>query len=167
MTTTTTTGTATAGTATVDEGSVISSLNNLIETCRDGENGFASAAEGVTDVSIKMAFQTYAQQRNQFAAELQSEVRMLGGDPQTTGSVAGALHRGWINIKAAVTGKNEHSILEECERGEDSAKKNYQQALEENLPPKIQNLVNRQYHEVITAHDTIRRWRDRTKAANA
>ncbi len=163
MTTTTTTMDA----ATVDESSVISTLNNLIETCRDGKNGFESAAEGVTDASIKMAFQKYAQQRDNFAAALQSEVRMLGGDPQTTGSVAAAFHRGWINIKAAVTGKNEHSILEECERGEDSAKKNYAQALEESLPPKIQNLVNRQYHEVITVHDTIRSWRDRTQAASA
>ena len=165
MTTTTTTTTMDANT--MDESRVISTLNNLIATCRDGQSGFESAAEGITDASMKGAFNKYAQQRSQFAAELQSEVRMLGADPETTGSVAGALHRGWINIKAAVTGKDEHSILEECERGEDSAKKNYQQALEESLPPTVLNLVNRQYHDVIVAHDTIRSWRDRTKAASA
>jgi uncharacterized protein (TIGR02284 family) len=166
MTTTTTTmGATTANT--MDESSVISTLNNLIATCRDGQNGFESAAEGITDAAMKGAFHKYAQQRSQFAAELQSEVRMLGGDPETTGSVAGALHRGWINIKAAVTGKDEHSILEECERGEDSAKENYREAMEETLPPQVLNLVNRQYHDVIVAHDTIRSWRDRTKAANA
>ena len=162
---TTTTGTTRANT--MDKGTVISTLNNLIETCRDGQKGFEAAAEGITNTTIKSAFHKYANQRSQFAAELQSEVHVLGGEPETTGSVAGALHRGWINIKAAVTGKDEHSILEECERGEDSAKKNYQQSLEEPLPPKIQNLVNRQYHEIITAHDTIRSWRDRTKAAGA
>lgn len=162
MTTTTTTTTAT-----VDESTVISTLNNLIETCRDGENGFQTAAEGITDAAMKGAFHQYAQQRNQFAEELQSEVRMLGSDPQTTGSVAGALHRGWINIKAAVTGKDEHNILEECERGEDSAKRNYLEALEAILPPKVQHLINRQYQDVIKAHDTIRSWRDRTNAAIA
>jgi uncharacterized protein (TIGR02284 family) len=161
------TTTTTMGDSTLDESSVISTLNNLIETCRDGQKGFESAAEGVSDPSIKSAFHQYAKQRSQFAAELQSEVRMLGGDPETTGSVAGTLHRGWINIKAAMTAKDEHSILEECERGEDSAKKNYAQALEASLPPKVQNLVNRQYHDVIVAHDTIRSWRDRTKAASA
>ena len=161
------TTTTTIDATTVDESSVISTLNNLIATCRDGQNGFESAAEGITDASMKGAFNKYAQQRSQFAAVLQSEVRMLGGDPETTGSVAGALHRGWINIKSAVTGKDEHNILEECERGEDSAKKNYQQAMEEPLPPQVLNLVNRQYHDIIVAHDTIRSWRDRTKAAGA
>ena len=159
--------TTTTTTTTIDQDDVISTLNNLIETCRDGQNGFQAAAEGITDASTKASFVKYAQQRGQFAAELQSEVRALGGDPQTTGSVAGALHRGWINIKSAVTGKDEHNILEECERGEDSAKKNYQEALQETLPPKVQNLINRQYQDVISAHDTIRSWRDRTKAARA
>src|SRR5436190_5626865 len=116
---------------------VISTLNNLIETCRDGQTGFQSAVEGVTTPSLKEMFFQYAQQRSLFVSELQGEVRALGGDPQTTGSVAAALHRGWINIKSAVTGKNEHSILEECERGEDSALKNYREALNENLPPSI------------------------------
>lgn len=146
---------------------VISALNNLIETSRDGQNGFQSAAEGITDPSLKALFLEYALQRGQFVSELQSEVRGIGGDPQTTGSVAGALHRGWINIKSAVTGKDEHAILEECERGEDSAKKNYLEALKENLPSNIQNIVNRQYQAVLNAHDTVRGWRDRTNKARS
>lgn len=151
----------------MDRDELISTLNNLIETCRDGQNGFQSAAEGATNPSLKAAFLQYAQQRGLFVSELQSEVRALGGDPQTTGSVAGALHRGWINIKSAVTGKDEHNILEECERGEDSAMKNYQEALEENLPPNILNVVNRQYQEIVAVHNTVRSWRDRTSTARA
>lgn len=147
---------------------VISVLNNLIETCRDGQNGFQAAAEGVTNPSLKESFFQYAQQRGSFVTELQEEVRALGGDPQTTGSVAGALHRGWINIKAAVTGQNEHNILEECERGEDSAMKNYQDALQQqHLPPTIINLINRQYQDVIITHNTMRSWRDQTRTAHA
>jgi uncharacterized protein (TIGR02284 family) len=156
-----------ATTTIMERDEVISVLNNLIETCRDGQNGFQSAAEGVTNPSLKESFFQYAQQRGAFATELQEEVRALGGDPQTTGSVAGALHRGWINIKAAVTGKNEHNILEECERGEDSAMKNYQDALRQSLPPTIINLINRQYQDVVITHNTIRSWRDQTRTAHA
>lgn len=154
--------TTTTTTTTMTREEVISTLNNLIETSRDGQNGFQSAAEGITDPSLKASFLQYAQQRGQFVSELQSEVRALGDDPQTTGSIAGALHRGWINIKSAVTGKDEHSILEECERGEDSAKKNYLEALKENLPTNILNVVDRQYQAVVATHDTVRSWRDRT-----
>lgn len=146
---------------------VISVLNNLIETCRDGQNGFESAAEGVTKPELKSLFQQYARQRSQFASEIQGIVRQLGGDPETTGSVAAALHRGWIDIKAAVTGKDEHSVLEECERGEDSAKKNYEEALKEIMVGDVSSLVRRQYESIKEAHNNVRSLRDRTGSATA
>ena len=139
-----------------DNDNVISTLNNLIETCKDGENGFRTAADGVKNSELKTLFNTYSQQRAQFAAELQSEVRNLGGDPEETGSVAASLHRGWINIKSAVTGEDEGAVISECERGEDSAVRNYQDALTETLPANIQSIVQRQYVEVKEAHDRIR-----------
>lgn len=134
----------------------ISTLNNLIETCKDGENGFRTAAEGVTNAELKTLFNTYSQQRAQFAAELQGEVRRLGGDPEKTGSVAATLHRGWIDIKSTVTGQDENAIIAECERGEDSAKKNYEEALGENLPANVAEIVQRQFGQVKEAHDRIR-----------
>jgi len=146
---------------------VISTLNNLIETCRDGQNGFQSAAEGVTDPQLKSLFGQYAQQRAQFVGELQGEVRRLGGDPENSGSVAAALHRGWINIKSAVTGKDEHNILEECERGEDSAVRNYEDALKEVLPSQVMSLVQRQFESIREAHNRVRALRDRTRRAGA
>ena len=146
---------------------VISVLNNLIETCRDGQNGFESAAEGVSKPEFKSLFQQYARQRSQFASELQGMVRQLGGDPENTGSVAAALHRGWIDIKTAVTGKDEHSVLEECERGEDSAKKNYEEALKEIMVGDVSSLVRRQYESIKEAHNNVRSLRDRTGSATA
>jgi uncharacterized protein (TIGR02284 family) len=135
---------------------VISTLNNLIETCRDGQNGFQTASEGVTNSELKTLFLGYSQQRAQFAGELQSEVRRLGGDPENTGSVAASLHRGWINIKSAVTGKDEAAVIAECERGEDSAVRNYKDALAENLPENIRAIVQSQYTQVQEAHDRVR-----------
>ena len=139
-----------------DNDSTISTLNNLIETCKDGENGFRTASDGVKNQELKTLFLTYSQQRAQFASELQAEVRRLGGDPEQTGSVAATLHRGWINIKSAVTGEDEGAVISECERGEDSAVRNYQDALKENLPAELQTTIQRQYTQVKEAHDRIR-----------
>ena len=139
---------------------VISTLNGLIETCKDGQNGFKEAAEGVDRSDLKSLFYEFSQQRSQFAGELQSLVQSLGGDPENSGSVAAALHRGWINIKSAVTGKDEGAILNECERGEDSAKNAYKNALEEALPANIMETVQTQYAAVQAAHDRVKALRD-------
>lgn len=139
---------------------VISTLNGLIETCKDGQNGFKEAAEGVERSDLKSLFYEFSQQRAQFAGELQSLVSTLGGDPENSGSVAGALHRGWINIKSAVTGKDDNAILNECERGEDSAKNAYKNALEEPLPANITDIVQQQYQAILSAHDRVKALRD-------
>jgi uncharacterized protein (TIGR02284 family) len=145
---------------------VISTLNNLIETCKDGENGFKTAAEGLSDPSYKAKFLEYSQQRATFARELQAQVRAIGGDPEKAGSVAGSLHRGWIDIKSAVTGKSDHAILAEAERGEDVAKAAYEKALKEALPADAAAVVQRQAGKVREAHDHVRDCRDREKVAH-
>lgn len=146
---------------------VISTLNGLIETNKDGQEGFKQAAEGVRNSEIKSAFYEYSQQRAQFAGELQTAVRELGGDPESAGSVTGSLHRGWINIKSAVTGQDDQAILNEAERGEDSAKNAYQSALEEELPANVRAIVERQAAAVQQAHDRVKAMRDSAKTANA
>ena len=139
-----------------DNDNVISTLNNLIETCKDAQEGFRQAAEGVKNSELKTLFHAYSTQRAQFAGELQNEVRRLGGDPEKTSSTLGALHRGWINIKSAVTGEDEGAVISECERGEDSAVRNYEDALRGELPNDLRSLIERQFTEVKAAHDRIR-----------
>jgi uncharacterized protein (TIGR02284 family) len=134
---------------------VISTLNNLIETCRDGQNGFQTAAEGVKRAELKQLFHGYSQQRARFVGELQDEVRRLGGDPEDSGSVTASLHRGWMDIKAAVTGQDDGAVTSECERGEDSAVSNYRAALNVDLPANIRSIVERQFAEVKEAHDRL------------
>jgi uncharacterized protein (TIGR02284 family) len=147
-------------TASTDD--VISTLNGLIETCKDGQNGFKEAAEGVERSDLKSLFYEFSQQRAQFAGELQSLVQQLGGDPENSGSMAGAIHRGWINIKSAVTGRDESNILAECERGEDSAKNAYKEALEESLPANVTQVIQKQFAAVKSAHDRVKALRDAT-----
>jgi uncharacterized protein (TIGR02284 family) len=141
----------------------ISVLNNLIETCKDGEQGFKTAAEGLTSPDIKAQFMQYSRDRAQMSRELQAEVRSLGGDPERSGSMSGSLHRGWLDIKSAITGKDDHAILVEAERGEDVAKTAYQNALKETLPTSTQAIVQQQAIRVRQAHDDVRNMRDREK----
>ena len=140
-------------------------IDNLIETLKDGQEGFKQAAEGVSDVKLKSLFRDYSQQRSRFATALQSEARRHGeAEPETRSSATGALHRGWINLKSAITGGDEHAILAECERGEDSAVNEYKKALENGLTPSAQELVSRQFAEIKAAHDRIRNLRDAAKS---
>ena len=83
-------------------------------------------------------------------------------DPEDSSSVTGSMHHAWINLKSAVTSRDRHAILAEAERGEDAAVSAYRDAMEENLPAPIKNLVSRQSAEVKAAHDKIRGLRDST-----
>ena len=132
-------------------------LNDLIDVCKDGEAGFRDAAEGTKESEYRALFNKYSAQRAEFARELQNQVAMLDEKPEKTGTVRGALHRGWINIKEAVTGNNLKAIIDECERGEDVAKDTYERALNEGaLPDHLRNIVQRQYTQVKAAHDSVR-----------
>jgi uncharacterized protein (TIGR02284 family) len=141
-------------------------VEDLIETCRDGENGFRQAAEKITDPEIRSFFLAQSTQRAQFARELEAEVQRLGkGEPERTGSAAGALHRTWMGLKEALGGGTK-SILESAEKGEDSARDAYEKALtDEDLPPSVRPIVQRQADRIREAHDRVRHWRDTAKAA--
>lgn len=139
----------------MDNGNVISVLNNLIQTCKDGEQGFRTAAENLKNSQTKSQFLRYAQERADMVAALQAEVRAHGGNPEEAGSLAGSTHRGWMNLKAAVAGGDD-SIVAEAERGEDIAKKAYDDALGAGLPPMTLAVVRRQAARVHDVHDQVR-----------
>ncbi|MDB5333697.1 MAG: hypothetical protein JWP03_4848 [Phycisphaerales bacterium] len=139
-----------------------STLNDLIETLKDGQKGFETAAGDVKDARVKSVFQEFAQQRSRFAGELQAEVSRMGGEVEKTGSATAAMHRGWIDLKSALGG-GEKSILNEAERGEDVAVKTYEKALNGDLSPDVAGVVRRQYGEVKRAHDRVRELRDSWK----
>jgi uncharacterized protein (TIGR02284 family) len=144
---------------------VIGILNDLIETCRDGQNGFKEAAENATSSDLKNFFSDASLERARFVGELQEQVRLLGGDAENTGSTVGALHRSWIKVKGTLTGKDDESILNEAERGEDSAVKAYEEALQEVLPAPCRTMLENQFREVKQAHDRVKRMRDARSAA--
>ena len=143
---------------------ITSILNGLVETSKDGEKGFRTAADNTKSSELKPVFLKRADDCAKGATELQQILAHRGGKPEQGGSIAGALHRGWVNLKAAVTIRDEVDILEECERGEDVAKAAYRKALDESLPEEIRAVVQRQYDGVMRNHDQIRNLRDRYRA---
>lgn len=144
---------------------VVSVLNDLIETSKDGEKGFRKAAEDAHDAQLKTMFVARAEDCMRSARELQDVVQGLGGKPETGGSMSGALHRGWVDMKSAVAVRSDRQILAECEKGEDVAKKRYHDALEKDLPLDVRSIVERQYEGVLQNHDRVRDLRDQYAAA--
>lgn len=130
-------------------------LSNLVATCRDGENGYRSAAEDVDSAELKELLGSYMQQRNQFAAELLNEVHRLDTPAEQRGTVAALIHRGWMNMKAALTRRDAGAVVAECARGEHAATKDYEQALKHDLPPEIRTLVEKQYAKIKEAYERV------------
>jgi uncharacterized protein (TIGR02284 family) len=148
----------------MDTDDVIDTLNDLIETSKDGEYGFRTSAEYLRDPQIKQLFNDRAEQCRRAVTELQDCVRQLGGKADDSGSAAGAVHRGWVAVKGTLSGYSDLAILEETERGEDTAMASYRDALQEDLPPQVRELVERQFEGVKRNHAQVRMLRDQARA---
>jgi uncharacterized protein (TIGR02284 family) len=146
----------------MDRDDVIGTLNDLIETCKDGEEGFRTCADAVKNPQLKSFFEQKAERCRIGGGQLQQKVRELGGDPERSSSMTGQLHRFWVNIRATIAGMDDHAILDECERGEDSAKQAYEDALKDDLPGDVRRVVENQYREVKTNHDRVKELRSIT-----
>jgi len=149
----------------MDEKDVVSVLENLIETCRDGQKGYHDAAEHVKRPDLKTYFDEQSLERARFAAELQTELAKAGKpDKKPSGSASGAIRRAWIDAKVAMGG-GDKTILDSIEKGEDDARDIYQKALSGSLAPHLAEIVRRQATSVQRAHDKVRMLRDAAKAA--
>jgi uncharacterized protein (TIGR02284 family) len=134
---------------------VIAILNDLIETCRDGQECFRIAAESIRNSEFRRLFNIFSQQRVQFVSELLAEVHRLGGDVAKAGSQTGSLHRTWMNLKPSMN-RDEASIIAEGQREEEAAVNDYLEALKAGLPLDVQYVVKRQYMDIKDAYDRIR-----------
>lgn len=144
---------------------LMDTLNKLVATCKDGEYGFLSCAEHANADDLRRTFSARAEECRQGAAELQSLIRANGGTPDDGGTATGAVHRGWVAVKGTLSGYSDLAMLEECERGEDTAVERYRKALEEPLPPDVRAVVERQFEGVKHNHMQVRTLRDQLRAA--
>ncbi|WP_316813535.1 PA2169 family four-helix-bundle protein [Pedobacter heparinus] len=144
-------------------------LNELTEINNDRADGFQKALADIKDenIDLKGIFQEYSTQSRKFSQELVALVAGLGGEAETGNSVAGTLHRAWIDVKSLFGGDDRESILNEAERGEDAAKAAYKLALERGeLSGEALSTVSRQAEDIKAAHDAIKALRDAARIIN-
>jgi uncharacterized protein (TIGR02284 family) len=140
-------------------------LNELVETLKDGQKGYADAMTDVEDTRLKDTFKKFAAQRSEYLNEIEDQMFKLDLKPDTNegakGSITGAIHRTWIDLKAAITSKDSKAVLNECERGDGYAVTAYQTALKAtDLPTPLKSVIEKQYQGVQAALTTIKSLRD-------
>lgn len=135
----------------------------LVETLRDGERGFAQAAERLRESDRPewaATLQRFSEQRAAFRTEIVDLGHEYHEDVDESGTVAAALHRGWISLKDALTGDDAGAVLDAALTGEDHAVSEYEKALEGDLSAGFRDLVARQHQAVLAARDEVKALRD-------
>ena len=131
-------------------------LKTLTSTLNDSVNGYREAADHAESGQFQQIFRDNATERERVAGELAGEVRRLGGTPDEDGTVLGKTHQAWLDLKAAVTGRDDKAIINEVERGEDYLKEKFEAALKDDtLESESRAVVERGYQSVRKGHDQI------------
>ena len=139
-----------------EHSSEISTLNTLIATTIDSVNGYENSAENIDNERFREIFRQRANERQKVVEELRLEVRRLGGEAEDGGSFMGKTHQHFENLKAAITGRDEKSIVNEVERGEDYLRDKWQTALQSgDLKGETSELVQRCYQSIKAGHDQM------------
>jgi uncharacterized protein (TIGR02284 family) len=135
-------------------------LNSLISTLLDSQKGFADIGEHLNDETLKRYFLAESLKRASFRGDLEEILHQSGvHDIKESGTTTGTIHRVWGDLKAKLGG-GDHTLLETAEQGEDEAKKAYADALEQDLPLPVRQLVAEQQAHVLTSHDYVKSHRD-------
>jgi uncharacterized protein (TIGR02284 family) len=135
-------------------------LNSLISTLLDSQKGFADIGEHLKDETLKRYFLAESLKRASFRGDLEEILHQSGvHDIKESGTTTGTIHRVWGDLKAKLGG-GDHTLLETAEQGEDEAKKAYADALEQDLPLPVRQLVADQQAHVLTSHDYVKSHRD-------
>jgi uncharacterized protein (TIGR02284 family) len=132
-------------------------LNGLIQTCKDGELGYRTAATDVQNTELETVFTQFAKQRGQFARKLQAEVERLGGNPEGSGSMSGTLLRGWMDVKSALSSGSGAAVIATCETGEEVAVAAFEWVVNLDISGQTRSLVERQSKTIKGAHARLLR----------
>ena len=143
----------------------IHQLNDLTETCRDGELGYRTAAENVRNTRLETVFFEYSEQRGPFAHALHNEVERLGGKPVDGGTLGATMFRGWINLKSALSGGDGAAIVAACESGEEVAVGAFELVSNMDITGPTRRLVDAQARKVREAHAHMLRLKAETGSA--
>ena len=144
---------------TIKPDEVISTLNDLIALNRDGQAGYQEAAEKCLSPTTKTLCLAQSRSHAHYVGELQTQLHILGDEPDNTGSVSGAMHRGWMNLKAALGG-GDHALMTSIESFAEHAVSTYRDALAESLPLDARDIVARQFEGIQLTHAEVKALRE-------
>jgi uncharacterized protein (TIGR02284 family) len=134
----------------------VGTLETLTTTLIDSVNGYRDAAQNAEGTKFQELFRRNADERSRIVEELRSEIRRLGGNAPDDGSFLGATHQRFLDLKAAVTGRDDTAIINEVERGEDYLKEKFEAALgATDTAPETRMVIERAYQSVRQGHDQI------------
>lgn len=134
----------------------VATLETLTSTLIDSVNGYRDAAADAEGHQFQQLFREMADERSQIAEDLRSEIRRLGGNPPDDGSFLGKTHQRFMDLKAAITGRDDKAIINEVERGEDYLKDKFETALNSDSDPQVRSVIERAYQSVRRGHDRVR-----------
>jgi uncharacterized protein (TIGR02284 family) len=138
-------------------------LNDLIQINNDRITGYEKAIRETKaeDEDLKILFATMIAESHRNKIALATEIQTMGAEVENGTTTSGKIYRAWMDVKAVFTGHDRHTILANCEAGEDAAKRAYRTALEhEALPAYIRELLVQQEGTLRAAHDEIKSLRD-------
>lgn len=142
----------------------IEHIKDLVRINQDSAEGFAEAAGVVENDDLKGLFSLMAGERQQFANELRSYVILNDEDGDISGSWKAMFHRWWLDLRGKLSGGDAYAVLAEAERGEDKIKAMYEECIKETTGNPLNDVLHRQYAEVVKGHDRVRDMRDAVKA---
>lgn len=143
---------------------MIDHLNHLVSICNDGKFGYETAAEDAGSSELRSMFMGYSSERAEYASQLKQQIRTLGGDPDKGGGPLGALHRAWIDVKSALTSKDNKAVLGACITGEKAAVEAYDDVINDvdNLPVNVRQMlithrrgIQEALNKVMSLHQTV------------
>lgn len=149
----------------MDNSDLVNKLNKLVEINNDRVEGYETAAKEMENGELHSLFGKLAATSHNNLSELRAEVNRLGGDPTEGTKISGKFFRAWMDVKAALSSNERHTVLDSCEFGEDKALETYQEVLEdpEGLSPEQLAMIQRQESALRQDHDHVKALRDASK----
>ena len=135
---------------------IASQLTKTLENGRLGYERAASHLEESGRADLASKFREFAAERAAMASDLQHLAAAYGDDIDDRSTLPGALHRGWMVLKDAITGADIGAVLNSAEQGEDHAVEEYRQAIASDISPDFRPVLETQLAKVQAADDFVR-----------
>ena len=138
---------------------IANNLNQLLEKNYDAEKGYKDAADKVQNTRMKQFLEEQAQLRYDFGHQIKSEIKAFDGEVDKGGSVKGSMHRAWMDLKSAVSSDKEANVMEEVQRGEQSALEEYDEVINNaHLPATTKDILTQQRAKIHQAQQSAKNW---------